>query len=102
MHWDARWITHVLSVLGGDEASRITDSEEHHGAPELAAGIHVKGVVRSIEAVSCEFAQRSPHDRTRYPVPGTAILNSLSYASGWENEQFDPALIGYVVDVEGD
>jgi hypothetical protein len=96
---------HLASVLGDDEAARVTDAEEHHGGDEGRESWEVTGTVRSIEAVVCRYAPHGGSDsRTLYPVAGTAIITTLSAADGWESDidgpEDDLQFVGYVVGLD--
>lgn len=81
------------TVLGSESAAEITDYEDHHDVAE-GLTVEMSGVVESIRAVSCRFAQR---DRAMYPVEGTAVVETRTDANGWEPESDDVRFLGYVV-----
>lgn len=95
----------LASVLGDDEAARVTDAEEHHGGDEGRESWEVTGTVRSIEAVVCRYAPQDGSDsRTLYPVAGTAIITSLAAADGWESDIYPPKdelhFVGFIVGLD--
>ena len=87
---------YLSTVLGEEMASRITDYEDHHDVSDVGAA-RLQGRVRSIEAVSCEFAVQGAYLN---PIPGSRVIEPRSAASGQENENDNYRFLGYIVDLE--
>jgi len=94
---------YLAAVLGEDEAGRVTDAEDHHDVDERPSHL-ARGVVRSIDAVFCEYAPRTAGSRELFVVPGTGVLEPRETADGWEGREKVGAgrkFIGYLVNVDG-
>jgi hypothetical protein len=60
----------------------------------------IPGIVRSIAAVSSEYAPSERNPRLRIPVPGTAVLAPKESADGWEKDHGDQSFVAYLLDVD--
>ena len=94
---DRDWYTRVL---GAELAGTITDAEDHHGGDdELPEPTELRGTVRTITAVWCDWHNEGGD--TLVAVPGSARLVERTSADGWEGESTDTtSFIGYLVDLD--
>ena len=76
---DREWF---VAILGDAEAARFTDVEDHHDEVNPPA-LQLVGVVRSIDAVFCEFAAKRPGGVLN-PVEHSGAIVPLSSAEGYE------------------
>jgi|GEM_PF-1349290 len=90
----------LATFLGEDQASRISDAEDHH-ARVTEDDARTRGTVKTISAVYCRFLPRpGDDDRTLYPALGSVEVEARAAASGWEKELDGLRFVGYVVQVD--
>lgn len=92
-------------VLGQDEASAITDAEEHHDGPPRFDLRSLHGVVRSITAAFCEYRRAAPGTIQLdggLPIAGTGSIEPRKWVDGSEPSRNDGEFVGYVVTLEAD
>jgi hypothetical protein len=87
------------AVLGEAEAPRITDAEEHHGDEE-AEETPTIGVVRSIEAVFCQYALRTPDASAMTPVARSVVLQHRRSTDAPQDFDTTRKFLGYIVGLE--
>ena len=95
---DTTWLE---AALGPDRARSVTHDEDHHtDGPDSSAS--TRGRVTSIERGYCRYAPTSQDPRVLMPVPGTALIDRVSRADGWEPEIDGRMFSGYLVTLDVD
>lgn len=99
VHWTVAPADHDFldSVLGEELSEKVTDAEEHHHDPAATAVQSLSGVVRSIQAVSCQYAKPSGAS-SLYRVENTAVLTEVSSTDDARSTA-DLVFLGWLVSV---
>lgn len=87
------------AALGTEVAQRITHAEEHHSDDEEFP--QVTGRVISITRAWCDYGPTAADDRVLYPIPGSAVFESVDRYDGSERDAHPELTFnGWVVELE--